>query len=195
MKTVGLTGGIGSGKSTVARIFETMGVPVYYSDDRAKEMYFVPDVKEKVIALLGKEIYLSETQIDKKLISSKIFSNTDLLHGINNIIHPAVKRDFSDWADTKKSHAFVLKESALLFETGIYKTLDANILVVSPETLRAKRIAKRDGLTEKEVLLRFKSQMNDEQKLPLAAYIIHNDEVHSLIEQVLKIKESIQSFH
>ncbi|HEY1039349.1 MAG TPA: dephospho-CoA kinase [Bacteroidia bacterium] len=193
MKTVGLTGGIGSGKSTVARIFETMSVPVYYSDDRAKEMYFVPDVKEKVIALLGKEVYLSETQIDKKLISAKIFSNTDLLHGINNIIHPAVKRDFSEWAAAKKDYAFVLKESALLFETGIYKTLDANILVVSPEYLRAKRIAKRDGLTEEEVLLRFKSQMNDEQKLPLATYIIHNDEEQSLIEQAIKIKASIHS--
>jgi len=191
MKTIGLTGGIGSGKSTVARIFEVMGVPVYYSDDRAKEMYYVPEVKEKVIALLGKEAYLNDHQIDKKFIADKIFSNTTLLHEINGIIHPAVKKDFTEWAKTKQEHAFVLKESALLFETGIYKTLDASILVVSPEQLRAKRIAKRDNLTEAEVMARFKSQMNDEQKIPLATYIIHNDEEHSLIEQVLKIKKEI----
>ncbi|MDP2386645.1 MAG: dephospho-CoA kinase [Bacteroidota bacterium] len=193
MKTIGLTGGIGSGKSTVARIFEVMGVPVYYSDDRAKEMYYVPEIKEKVIALLGKEAYLSDHQIDKKFIANKIFSNTDLLQQINNIIHPAVKKDFAEWATTKQGHIFVLKESALLFETGIYKTLDASILVVSPEQLRAKRIAKRDNLTEAEVITRFKSQMNDEQKIPLATYIIHNDEECSLIEQTLKIKEALQS--
>ena len=169
-----------------------MGVPVYYSDDRAKEMYYVPEVKEKVIALLGKEAYFSDHQIDKKFIANKIFSNTDLLQQINNIIHPAVKKDFAEWATTKQGHIFVLKESALLFETGIYKTLDASILVVSPEQLRAKRIAKRDNLTEAEVISRFKSQMNDEQKIPLATYIIHNDEEHSLIEQVLKVRKEIQ---
>ena len=163
MKTIGLTGGIGSGKSTVARIFEVMGVPVYYSDDRAKEMYYAPEVKEKVIALIGKEAYLSDHQINKKFIADKIFSNTTLLHEVNNIIHPAVKKDFAEWAAKKQEYVFVLKESALLFETGIYKTLDASILVVSPEQLRAKRIAKRDNLTEVEVIARFKTQMSDEQ--------------------------------
>lgn len=192
MKTIGLTGGIGSGKSTVARIFEVMGVPVYYSDDRAKEMYYVPEVKEKVIALLGKEAYLNEHQIDKKFIANKIFSNTTILQEINGIIHPAVKKDFAEWATKKTHHPFVLKESALLFETGIYKTLDASILVVSPELLRAKRIAKRDNLTETEVISRFRSQMNDEQKIPLASYIIHNDEEHSLIEQVLEVKQKVK---
>ncbi len=197
-KTIGLTGGIGSGKSTVARIFEVMGVPVYYSDDRAKEMYYIPEVKEKVIALLGKEAYLNDHQIDKKFIANKIFSDTSILQEINGIIHPAVKKDFSEWAKTipiaiGKEHAFVLKESALLFETGIYKTLDASILVVSPELLRAKRIAKRDNLTEAEVIARFKSQMSDEQKITLTSYIIHNDEEHSLIEQVLELKLKLTS--
>lgn len=193
MKTIGLTGGIGSGKTTVARIFETTGISVYYSDDRAKEMYFIAEVKEKVIQLLGSGTYLNDHEINKKFIADKIFSNTDLLQQINGIIHPAVKKDFDEWAAKKKDHAFVLKESALLFETGIYKNMDACILVVSPEALRAKRIAKRDHLTEKEVLARFKSQMRDEQKIPLATYIIHNDEEQSLIEQVLEVKKKIST--
>lgn len=191
MKTIGLTGGIGSGKSTVARIFEVTGIPVYYSDDRAKAMYYLPEVKQKVIELLGAEAYQSPTEINKKYISSKIFSNTELLQKINGIIHPAVAKDFEAWRNKHKDAPFVLKEAAILFETGIYKDLDANILVISPEALRAKRIAKRDNLNEEEVMKRFKAQMQDEQKIPLANYIISNDEEHSLIEQVLEVKGKI----
>jgi dephospho-CoA kinase len=191
MKKIGLTGGIGSGKSTVARIFGVVGIPVYSSDDRAKAMYFEPDVKQKIIALLGPEAYISDQEIDRKYIASKIFSDTGLLQQINGILHPAVGRDFDKWFAQQKNVPFVLKESALLFETGIYKTLDANILVVSPEKLRAHRIALRDKLSEEEVLKRFKSQLNDDQKIPYADFIITNDEETSLIEQVLEIKRKI----
>jgi dephospho-CoA kinase len=191
MKKVGLTGGIGSGKSTVARIFGVMGIPVYSSDDRAKAMYFEPDVRQKIVALLGSEAYISDTEIDRKYIASKIFSNTEWLQQINGILHPAVGHDFEKWLTHQKNVPFVLKESALLFETGIYKTLDANILVVSPEKLRAHRIALRDHLSEEEVLKRFKNQLNDDQKIPYADFIITNDEEQSLIEQVLEVKRKI----
>ncbi|MCD6068810.1 MAG: putative dephospho-CoA kinase [Bacteroidetes bacterium] len=191
IKTIGLTGGIGSGKSTVARVFEVTGIPVYSSDDRAKAMYFEPDVRAKVLALLGPEAYLSEREINKAYIASRIFSDKNILDGINGIIHPAVGRDFEKWYAIQKNVPFVLKESALLFETGIYKNMDANILVVSPEHLRARRIALRDKLSEEEVLKRFKNQLNDDQKIPYADYIITNDEEQSLIEQVLDVKKKI----
>lgn len=190
MKVIGLTGGIGSGKTTVARIFETMGVPVYYSDDRAKELYFDVEVKKKVIALLGNEAYINNTTINKKYISSKIFSNTSLLKEVNAIIHPVVAKDFEQWKK-KQVTKFVLKESAILFETGIYKNLDGTILVVSPEQLRVERICKRDGLTKEEVEKRFKSQLNDDEKIKMATWLIHNDEHQSLIQQCLNCQQKI----
>lgn len=191
MKVIGLTGGIGSGKTTVAKIFETMGVPVYYSDDSAKKIYFNGDIKSKVIALLGKEAYINDTQINKNYISSKLFSNTALLKEINAIIHPAVATDFDQWKQKQKT-SFVLKESAILFETGIYKNVDKTILVVAPEQLRIERICKRDGLSKEEVQRRFKNQWNDTEKTKLATWLIHNDEVQSLIGQCLILKEKIE---
>lgn len=192
IKTIGITGGIGSGKSTVAKVFAVMGIPVYSSDDRAKAMYYEPEVKEKVVHLLGTEVYSNETTINKSHIASRIFSDKTILEQINAIIHPAVGRDFEKWILLQKNVPFVLKESAILFETGIYKTLDANILVVSPEKLRVKRITKRDHLSEEEVLKRFRSQLSDEQKIPLADFVIHNDEEHSIIQQVLEVKRKIE---
>lgn len=193
MKKIGLTGGIGSGKSTIAKIFNVMGVPVYYSDDRARQMYFKPEVKKQVKTLLGEEAYINEKEINRAYISSKIFSDTQLLAKINDIIHPAVGKDFEQWLAAHENAPFVLKESAILFETGIYKSLDATILVVSPEKMRAERIAKRDGLSEEEVIKRFKSQLNDENKIPLADYVVFNDEVSSLIEQAVEIKNTLEN--
>jgi dephospho-CoA kinase len=190
MKIFGLTGGIGSGKSTIAKIFEVMSVPVYYSDDRAKALYYLPDVKQKVVQLLGKNAYFLNGQLNKKYISEAIFSNIELLHKINEIIHPAVDVDFNQWKKNQKS-SFVLKEAAILFETGIYKKLDATILVVCPEKLRIERVCKRDGISAEEVKKRIDKQFSDNKKSELANWVIKNDDENSLIKQCVELRKKL----
>ena len=150
MRIYGITGGIGSGKSTVAKIFEVLSVPVYYSDERAKEIYHLPEINKKVVDLLGDEAYFSNGVLNKKYISHQIFQNKQLLQQLNEIIHPAVDQDFNEWVK-KQNTTFVLKEAAILFETELYKKLNGTILVTSPLNIRIERVCKRDGISEYEV--------------------------------------------
>ena len=189
---LGLTGGIGSGKSTVARLFEMLGCAVFNSDVIAKEVYFDEAVKQQVIELLGKEAYLTNQSLNKQFISSKIFSNTQLLHQLNGIIHPAVKNRFITFIETNKQKT-IIKESALLFEVGLDKEMDKIILVASDDELRIARVMKRDGLTREDVLKKIKSQLPQEEKIKRADYIIYNNEQQSLIEQVLAINQQISN--
>lgn len=191
MIVVGLTGGIGTGKSTVAKLFEVMGVPVYDSDQRAKDLYFVPEVKQKVIELLGKEAYSADGQLNREFISKSIFSNSNLLSKINSIIHPAVEQDFKGFIDRNSAHKFIIKETALLFETGIYKKVDKIILVMAALEIRLKRVKERDGLKEEEILKRISHQMPDEEKSPISDFVISNNESDALIPQVLAVYEKL----
>ena len=193
MKIFGLTGGIGCGKSTVAKIFEVMAIPVYYSDHRAKELYFLPHVKNQVIQLLGENAYLLNGQLNKKFISDAIFNNSELLQKINGIIHPAVDDDFNQWK-LKQTSSFVLKEAAIIFETEIYKKLDATILVVSPEKLRIERVCKRGGISIDEVKKRMDKQLPDEVKKKLANWILYNDAENSLIKQCVNLSKELSNF-
>ncbi|MES2567662.1 MAG: dephospho-CoA kinase [Bacteroidota bacterium] len=193
MIIIGLTGGIGSGKSTVAKLFETMKCSIYNSDERAKSLYFTPIIKEEIIKLIGNESYISDTELNPNFISKKVFSDADLLNQLNAIIHPAVKNDFKEFIGRQSFGALIIKESALLFETGIYKDLDCNILVTSSAETRMKRVMKRSSMTKEEVEKRMKSQWNDDQKIPLADFIILNDEHSALIPQVLSIIEKLKS--
>ena len=190
MRVYGITGGIGSGKSTVAKIFEVLSVPVYYSDARAKEIYHLPEINKKVVDLLGAEAYHSSGVLNKKYISQQIFQNKQLLQQLNEIIHPAVDEDFNEWIN-KQNASFVLKEAAILFETGLYKKLNGTILVTSPLNIRIERVCKRDGVSEDEVKKRIENQFSDEKKFALADWIICNDEEKSLIEQSLKIYDEL----
>jgi dephospho-CoA kinase len=189
---LGLTGGIGSGKSTVARLFEMLGYAVFNSDMVAKQVYFDDAIKQQVIALLGKEAYLTSQSLNKQFISTKIFSNTELLHKLNAIIHPAVKNRLVAFVEVNKQKT-VVKETALLFEVGLNKDVDKIILVASDDALRINRVIKRDGLTREEVLKKIKSQLPQEEKIKRADYIIYNNEHDSLIEQVLTIKKQIDN--
>ncbi len=182
---VGLSGGIGTGKSTVARIFSLLGVPVYESDDEAKKLYFDPEIKKQIIELIGPLAYISDHQIDRSFIASLLFDQPDLRQKINAILHPAVGKRYAQWLD-KQTKPYVLKVAALLFEANIYKDLDLTLLVISPLEVRLERIKKRD-LSRCEVEIRkiIESQMSDEDKIPLASGLIFNDDIHSLIEQVL----------
>lgn len=189
---VGLTGGIGSGKTVVSKLFALFGAKVFNSDENAKLQYFKPNVKAKVIELLGTGSYHSNGTIDRKYISEKVFSDTMLLQKLNSIIHPEVANEFKLFAQ-ENSNKLIIKESALLFETGIYKELDQTILVTSPLELRIKRIMQRDGSQENEVMNRIKSQMSDEEKLKLTSLVIKNNEKDLLIPQTLNIYQQLNA--
>jgi dephospho-CoA kinase len=190
---IGLTGGIGSGKSTVAKLFETMGCAIYNSDDRAKELYFKPVIKKAVIDLLGSESYVNETTLNRDYISKKVFSDTNLLQQLNAIIHPAVKEDFVQFQSNFPLNTIIIKESALLFETGIYKDLNYNILVIAPIDLKIERVMQRNSFSKTEIEQRMKAQWSDEQKSPLANAIISNDNQTALTPQVISIIETLKN--
>lgn len=187
---VGLTGGIGSGKSTVAKVFELLGCKVFNSDAVAKQCYFDEAIKLQVIALLGNEAYLNTTTLNKSYISSKIFSNKNLLDQLNAIIHPAVKDKFELF---KKNNAnqLIIKETALLFETGLFKDVDKIILVVADDAIRIKRTMLRDTLSEEEVIKKINSQHLQEDKIKQSHFIIYNNETEFIITQVLDVYKQL----
>jgi dephospho-CoA kinase len=187
---IGLTGGIGSGKSTVAKLFEIIGCPVFYSDEVAKEIYFDKTVKPQIIELLGQEAYLSETEIDKKFIGSKIFSDTKLLHKLNSILHPAVIERFKKFA---KNHngKLIIKETALLFEAKLEAQVDKIILVAANDELRIHRVMQRDGLSKEEVLSKISAQLPQAEKIAKSDFVIYNNEEDFLITQVLAIYSNL----
>jgi dephospho-CoA kinase len=182
---VGLTGGIGSGKSLVARIFSRLGVPVYESDTEAKKLYLDPEVKAQVVELFGKDAYLETGQPNTGFLASRIYAQPALRTSLNGIMHPAVGRHYKEWLNSVDS-PYVLKVAALLFEAGIYKELDMTLLVISPASLRESRVQKRDPFRPGEQIRQImQAQWTEEQKIPLAQGVLHNDENQSLILQVL----------
>ncbi len=195
MKRVGLTGGIGSGKSTVARIFQSLGVPVYFADDRGKHLLVHDvDLKEAIVERFGEEI-LQDNEIHRPALASIVFSDSASLSDLNALIHPAVNRDYRAWCEASESDIpYTLKEAAILFETGGHRQMDAVILVTAPEEMRIERVMKRDDVSKEAVLSRIARQWSEEDKIPLADYLILNDGEHSLIEQVITLhKELIES--
>ncbi len=186
MKRIGITGGIGAGKTLVAEIIKAMGYPVYNSDERAKELTESnPKIKEGLIHLFGEEIYQNDT-LNKFALAQAIFSNESLREKVNALIHPIVREDFNLWA-LAQNNSLVFNESAILFETGSFKNFDAIILVYAPKELRIKRIMKRDNCSENEVLKRMNSQFSDEEKYQLTEFRVLNDEQTPLLVQVEKI--------
>lgn len=184
-KVIGITGGIGSGKSTIARFFTVLGFPVYNSDERAKELYFDPEIKERVIRLLGEDAYAGG-ELNKAHIAQKIFSDSTLREKLNAIIHPAVGEDFKKWMQSHSDKKFVIKESALLFETGLYKQCFKNILVTAPGEIRIRRVMQRDKLNRSEVEKKLRSQWADHEKENLADLILQNDGTVLLVPKVLE---------
>ena len=186
MKRIGITGGIGAGKSLVAEIIKAMGYPVYNSDERAKELTETnPKIKEGLIHLFGGEIYQNDT-LNKFALAQAIFSNESLREKVNALIHPIVREDFNLWA-LAQNNSLVFNESAILFETGSFKKFDAIILVYAPTELRIKRIMKRDNCSENEVLKRMNTQFSDEEKYQLTEFRVLNDGQTPLLAQVEKI--------
>jgi dephospho-CoA kinase len=183
VKRIGLTGGIGSGKSTVARILMAMGYPVYFSDDRSK---FLTDtnlsIRKGLTELIGDHIYKGN-QLDRSTLALAIFSDEALRVKVNQLIHPIVRLDFDGWVEAQ-THKMVFNEAAILFETGAAERFDAMVLVTAPEELRISRVMQRDQCTREEVVNRINHQWTDEQKIKLADAVIVNDDVQPLIKQV-----------
>jgi dephospho-CoA kinase len=186
MKRIGLTGGIGSGKSFIAQIIEHMGYPVYYSDARAKELTKSnPTIKMGLISLFGEQVYEGD-QLNSELIASKIFNDDELRTTVIKLIHPIVRVDFENWALNQKS-ALVFNEAAILFETGSYRNFDATILVCAPTELKIERVMKRENCSREAVLERMSKQWSDEDKRNLADYSILNDNEIPILLQLEEI--------
>lgn len=183
MIKVGITGGIGAGKSLICSVLERMGYPVFYSDFEAKKIISSNlQVKLELIELFGEHIYKND-QLDRPLLASLLFSDTSLLGKMNAIIHPKVREEFENWSALQDS-PLVFNEAAILFETGSYKNFDATILVTAPLEVRLNRVINRDNSTKEEVQKRIDNQWTDEQKAVLATYIIQNDGVQSVLNQI-----------
>ena len=185
MMIVGLTGGIGSGKSTVAKMFKKLGVPVYNSDKKAKNlMKSSKKLRASIKALLGEDAYYGK-KLNKAYIADKIFQDKSLLNKLNGIVHPAVRKDFIAW--TKKQHAaYVIQEAAIIFENGLHEFYDKIILVTAPEKLRLKRVLEREGASKPDILARMGNQWHDTRKIKLSDYVIEN---LVLEDTILKVKE------
>lgn len=190
---VGLTGGIGSGKSTVAKLLEILGCVVFSSDEAAKLCYYNDVVKEKIIDLLGEESYSQDSSINRKHISQKIFSDNSLLVKLNAIIHPQVGLLFEQFKNANHGKV-IIKESALLFEARIAESMDKVIMVASRDELRIKRVMARDGLTHAEVQKKIENQMPQDEKIKLADFVIYNNEEQFLITQVISIFGQLKPF-
>ena len=189
MLKVGMTGGIGSGKTTVSKVFETLGIPVFYADVVAKEI-MVTDLilMEGVRAAFGKESYSAAGLLNNKHIANIVFNDTLQLEALNALVHPAVFRAFDSWIKAiPASTPYILKEAALLFESDSYKMCDTSILVLAPEAVKLNRVMKRDQVTEEQVRARMNKQLSDQQKLALADHQIYNDESQSIILQVMDL--------
>lgn len=196
MLSVGISGGIGSGKTLVCSIFQVLGISVYNSDQEAKKiMETNQQVKKEIIKLLGEESYLNNLTLNKTFIAQKIFNQKELLTSLNQIVHPAVRQDVELWSEKiPLNRQYFLRESAILFETGIYKQLNYNILITAPYELRLERIKIRDDLSFGDITLRMKNQWPDEQKVALADFVIVNDGKTFLIPQIIKIHKTLTDY-
>ena len=192
MKVIGLTGGIGSGKSTVSRLLSVMGIPVYIADTESKRITESSKIiREKLTEKFGEDLY-KDGKLNKPLLASLIFENEDNRLYVNSVIHPEVRLDFAEWKTQHSNYPVVVIETAILFEAGLYKTVDYSITVAAPEELRIRRVELRDGLSRESIVSRINSQFQEEEKISRSDYVIHNDDSRALIPQVEKIMKELQ---
>lgn len=192
MLRVGLTGGIGSGKSTVAGVFEVLGIPVAYADREAKRvMTEDPLLRQQIIQHFGAEAYTGQ-QLNRRYLAARVFTDKDRLALLNSLVHPATIAAGEQWMEQQKSHApYAIREAALIFESDSVRHLDFVIGVFAPPTLRMHRVLQRDKLTREEVLQRMKNQIDEDIKMKLCDAVIYNDEQHPVIPQVLSLHEQL----
>lgn len=191
MKVIGITGGIGSGKSLICRVFKMLGVPVFDADAAAKSLMEThPLVRQEIIRNFGRESYSGEGRLNRRYLAGIVFNDPQQLAVLNGIVHPAVAKDFEIWKSTARSE-YVLREAAILLESGTYKDLDGIILVESPEELQIQRVKSRDGRSEDEIRSIISRQWTSEKKRKYANFIIRNDNTTLLLPQILNIHRAL----
>ncbi len=186
---VGLTGGIGSGKTTVMKHIETLGYKVYYADEAGKRIMEQPEMIRQVQNIFDEDVVDESGYLDRKRIASIVFNNPDKLTELNAVIHPAVARDFDKCIAELGKNEIVVKESAILFESGAYKNCDFTVLITAPEPMRIKRVVERDGISEEEVKNRINNQFSDAKKIKLSNFVVNNVDLTQTffeIEMILK---------
>lgn len=189
MMKIGITGGIGSGKTTVCKIFKQLGFPVFNSDIEAKNLMvsdkqLVADLKEA----FGHDVYFDNGELNKKMLAQIIFNDKEALKTVNSLVHPAVKRHFERWCKRKKRYnQYLIKEAAILIESGTYKDMDAVVMVYTPVEERIERVSKRTGENRDTVIARMKNQMSDEKKIDIAGFVINNADNQLVVPQILKL--------
>lgn len=192
MKRIGLTGNIGTGKSTVARIFQVLGIPVYHADLKARTILDSAEVKVQLVHHFGATVLDNDHNVDRKALSSLVFADKDKLTALNQLIHPKVEADFLQWCAFHQEEDYILQEAAILFESGFDRLFDSTILVTAPPELCVTRVMARDGVTEEMVAGRIRNQWPQEKKQQLADYMIVNDDVRMVIPQVLAIHQALR---
>ena len=187
MIKVGVTGGIGSGKSLICQVFSHLGVPVYSADEAAKNlMQYDPEIKKNLTGIFGGSIYEGE-KLNRSKLAGLIFDNPQLLAKVNRIVHPGVAHDFGVWSSSFTSVPFVIQESAILFESNAYKLFDYIILVTAPEEIRIQRVLSRPAMTREKILKIIKNQLPEEEKIVRSHFVIKNDETTLILPLILSL--------
>lgn len=187
MIKIGVTGGIGSGKTMVCKVISTMGYPVYHADIEAKRIVNTnSELIRKVKQLFGSNIY-TQNSLDRKKLAGIVFNNADLLQKLNSIVHPAVADDFEKWVENNRTSPLIFKEAAILFESGAYKTVDKVVAIWAPEDLRITRVSERDGVTKEQVMERMKNQISQDELLERSDFVIKNSQQELLVPQVVNL--------
>ena len=189
-KIIGITGGIGSGKSLISELFYSLGYPTYNSDIEAKRLYLNTEIKKEVISIFGEEVY-NGNELNREQLGAKVFANKSLLEQLNQLIHPAVGIHFKNWVADQDSE-IVFKEAAILIESGAFKSCDYIITVSAPESLRIQRVMTRDGVSEADVKVRIDKQLSDKEREAYANWGILNDGTTSVIKQVIDVYEELK---
>lgn len=189
---IGLTGGIGSGKTTIMKYLEDLGYHVYYADDAGKKVMQNKEIIHQVVSVLGKEVLLENGSLDRKAIANLVFSNEEKLKQLNDIIHPAVARDFKEFEGNLAENELLVKESALLFETKANESCDFTILVTAPEEVRVKRVMERDKISEIDIKNRIKHQLSEKEKAKKADFVINNLNLNDSFEEISRIFDKIK---
>ncbi len=190
---IGVTGGIGSGKSTVCKIFRLLDIPVFEADRVANELINSNvEIRNELVLLFGNKIYEPDNKLSRKMLADLIFNDESLLEKVNNLVHPAVRNEFMLWHQ-KQNSKYVVHEAAILFESGFYKMMDFTILVSAPKELRIERVVKRNKIQPEMVESRINKQWNDEDKRKLASFELVNDNKHLLIPQILEIDKKLKT--
>ena len=191
IKLIGITGNIGSGKSLVCKIFNSLGIRTFHSDEETKKLYFLPDVKKEIIDSFGEEVYFNDGTLNRKLLSYHLFQNKEALQFIETLLYPKLNQVFDEWCREQTSD-YVLFESAILFEKSFEKQFDKVIFVSAPEDIRIKRTMLRDNCDEENVRSRIRLQWDEETKISKSDFVIYNDGKEMLIPQILKINSFLK---